>query len=467
MLDMAPDATPHDLDLEQAMLATILADNAALDRVPRLEPAHFHSDVHKGVFAAARKLRHDKQRVSLVTLRGLIGASDPLGGKSILEVLKEYSFGDHKQDATELADALMRFARKRRLQDICTRAAGSVWDLQRPEGEAIADTMRDLDGLLAETRTVQRTEWDAVEGVDDMLKSIEADNRANRIPTGWGSLDAKLGGGLRRGRYNILAGRTSMGKTMCAVCMGTNAAKAGHGVLVLSMEMSKDEWLARMASEETNLPGSPVPYVDALAGRLDQAAHERFVRAALSLRKLPLRVEERSRLSMGEIVMHVRRAAEAFERQGTRLGLVIVDHLGKVRPSDRYKGNTVRELGEVSEGIHHLAKSEDVAVLALHQLNRAVETRENRRPGLADLRDSGNVEQDADVVMFAFRAAYYLAKKEDEPAKELARQAALAAAEHKLEISVAKNRNGSCGGIDLWCDVSTNHIRAIANGGAA
>jgi replicative DNA helicase len=150
----------------------------------------------------------------------------------------------------------------------------------------------------------------------------------------------------------------------------------------------------------------------------------------------------------------------AFEiPNGKRLGLVIVDHLDHMTPSNRYKGNKVQEIGEISMGIARLAKSEQVAVLALHQLNRNPEGRDNKRPELADLRDSGRLEQDADLVLFAYRAAYYLERMKFEDTEESRRIEKLEAKRNELELSIAKQRNGPTCIVELFCDMSANAVR--------
>jgi replicative DNA helicase len=139
---------------------------------------------------------------------------------------------------------------------------------------------------------------------------------------------------------------------------------------------------------------------------------------------------------------------------------VIIDHIGFMTPSNRYRGNRVHEVSEISAGLQRLAKSEVVSVLALHQLNRGTEGRDNKRPQLADLRDSGSLEQDADLVMFAYRSAYYLERmKFDDPDDEAERAQKLEAARNELEVGIAKSRNGPTGTVELYCDMAANAVR--------
>jgi replicative DNA helicase len=292
------------------------------------------------------------------------------------------------------------------------------------------------------------------------LCSVRADDSDRFIPSGLRDLD-ELTGGLRRGDLAYLGGRPNMGKTAIGISIAINAAKAGHGVLIHSLEMDKDALLMRVASEAAYSSQTRVRYADAMRGRLNQSQKEAFVRAGLSRAGLPVLIDERSGLSAMQIAMETRKAQVYFERRGKRLGLVVIDHLTKIRAGKRYAGNRNQEVGEVSNTIKDLAKSENVAVLCLAQLNRAVEARtENKRPQLADLRESGEIEQDADTVLFAYRDAYYLARQrfDEGSSEEKLRLAELKRLEHILEISVGKARNGPDGRIELFCDMGSNVV---------
>ena len=165
-------------------------------------------------------------------------------------------------------------------------------------------------------------------------------------------------------------------------------------------------------------------------------------------------------LSASEIAARTRREAERLKREGRELRLVIIDHLGKVQASDRYKGSKVNEIGELSDAMARLAKRENVAVLALHQINRGVEGRDNKRPALSDLRDSGTIEQDADVVMFVFRAIYYLERlKCDKEEEERERLIKIERKPYDMEIMVAKNRGGATANVDVYANMAANAVR--------
>jgi replicative DNA helicase len=450
---------PSDVGLERALLALVLADNAVLDRFTRLEPEHFYDAVNREVFTTARDLRRDGRPVNLVTLTGLMGG-DPLGGTaSILDAIKAFSLAGELPDATSVEESLIALYVRRRMQAAGEALAGSVQSYATKPAEVIETITRELEDLRALSLPPRRTLWDAEAGIDAMLRAMESDDGTRRVPTGLRDLDARIGG-LRPGELGYLGGRPSMGKSALAACIGANASKAGHGTLVISLEMSKDAWLARLASRAAFSTERPIPYSRALNGDLTQSEREAFARAALTLSGLPMWIEERSGLSALQIIATIRKVKPQFERMGTPLALVIVDHIGKVAATNRYKGNRTYELGEISNELAHLAKSEDVAVLALAQLNRDVDGRENKRPTMPDLRESGRLEEDADTVLFAYREAYYLERQKhpEGSAEEVLRLDQLAQHRNELEVGIGKHRRAAAGTVTLWCDIGSNVI---------
>jgi replicative DNA helicase len=259
-----------------------------------------------------------------------------------------------------------------------------------------------------------------------------------------------------------LAARPSVGKSATAIAIAVNVAKAGHGVLYVSLEMTLEQIEARIASAETYISGKPLPYDRALNRQFSNDERERFVRAGVARNLLPIAIEERPGLSTVEIAARVRKTAQELANKGQRLGLVVIDLLGKVKPRD-LRAPLVQQLGEISNELSALAKSENIALLVLHQLNRGVEGRENKRPNMSDLRDSGNLEQDADNVWLLYRPAYYLARAHDgeRPDEAVKRALELEEKKHILEIDVAKNRNGAVGTVDAFCDLAFNIITDI------
>jgi replicative DNA helicase len=228
------------------------------------------------------------------------------------------------------------------------------------------------------------------------------------------------------------------------------------------MEMPLQAVEARIASSATydrHRPKSGVPYAWALNQNLTSEENGRFVRAGLEMGKLPITIEERASLSTADIALLVRRCAQDFIAKRQRLSVVIVDLLTKVRARD-LRAQVHDQLTQISKDLTALAKTEDVALLVLHQLNRGVEDRDNKRPRKSDLRGSGSLEEDADGIWMLFREGYYEQRADNETAEDtLARQLRLKRLEHKMEIIVEKNRHGPTGTADVFCALECNVIQ--------
>jgi replicative DNA helicase len=377
---------------------------------------------------------------------------------SVLDHLKGFEFAGNVADVGDMAAALRELAQRREIEDLGQRIAGSVHDHAVGPATLLTDAARSVDDLLAGCQPAGKTLWNMQEAVADLLSPVSAEEEC--IATGLADFDSGLGGGLRRASLAVLGGRPSMGKSTFELAVCRRAAKAGHGVLLFSMEMKLRDCMRRMATDACWSREMPVSYAKEAAGKLNERERRTYELGAKTLTDLPIMIEDRTGLTMSEIAAQTRRVAELFARQGKRLSLVIVDHLDHMTPSNRYRGNKVQEVGEYSAGMQRLAKSEQVAVLALHQLNRNPEARDNKRAELSDLRDSGRLEQDADIVLFAYRPAYYLERlKYDDPDDERKRIEMLDAKRHDLEINIAKQRNGPTGTIELFCEMASNAVR--------
>jgi replicative DNA helicase len=288
--------------------------------------------------------------------------------------------------------------------------------------------------------------------------AVDASNGAptRGIPTGLAGLDATIGS-LERGQGSILAARPSMGKTLLALQIAMNAAQAAHGVVYFSHEMG-DIPLAQRALVAVMFDdasgGDPVAYSRIARGRLSGLGIERLDRASAALDAYPLRIEPQPGLSVSQIAARTRQAKKLFEASGTELGLIVVDHIGLVGASSRYAGDRVREIGEISGALHAVAREHDVHVLMLCQLSRAIESRADKRPQLHDLRESGEIEQNADLVMGVYREAYYL-ERSGSPEDALR----LPDFENVAEIGVLKNRQGPTGTVNLFVDLAANAAR--------
>jgi replicative DNA helicase len=453
----APDVV--DIDLERSLIASLLADNGGFDRIGQLEPDDFFDPTHAAVMTAALDLRTERLPVNIVTLRSRFAAVPFRDGQMVIDYLKLLEFAGKAPEVSDMAASVRELSQRRAIKALGEQISSSVHDHAVGPPLLLTDAARAVDNLLAKCRPAGKTLWQMPEAVDDELSAVRGGDADARIPIGFEDLNRAMGG-WRRGELTYLGGRPSMGKSAMAVSFARRAARAGHGIMVFSLEMTCRQWMARMTTDTCWSREQALSYAAALRGGLGERERVIFERGANELRALPMLIEEQSGLSASDIATRTRYAAEYFARQGQKLGLVIVDHLGKVRPSGNYRGQKVYELGEISEAMAHLAKSENVAVLALHQLNRAVEGRDNKRPQLSDLRESGNLEQDADTVMFAYRSAYYLERvRDDDPDEERRRIENLNAKRNDLELQIAKQRNGPTCTVELYCDMAANAIR--------
>lgn len=454
---------PEDLDMERALLALVLADSAALDRLGKLEDDDFADPMNAVVLGAMRDLRAEARPVNLVTMQAKVGGAVFADGTAVLDALRQFSFAGVPPDAHDLAIAIRDKSLRRQIAQLGSDTTSAAWNEADSCGAIVAARIAELDKLMDKCRPDGQVRWTSREAGEELIDYVLNPPENNRIDTGISDLDRMLGG-LGRGEFSILAGRPSMGKSAVAVCLGKGAATTGHGVLIFSLEMMARAWMARMATDAAWGYRSPLAYSDALRHKLKDQQEDRLIRGAQARMPLPLVIHEQAGLTVAEIAAITRRETAIFERQGKRLGLVIVDHLGKVKPKD-YSGDRVREVGAISNALAGLAKREDVAVLALCQLNRGVESRDNKRPSMSDLRDSGDLEQDADTVMFAYREAYYLERQKfDSNDDESVRQEMLEAKRNTLEINIAKQRNGMVGSVDLFIDMPSNAVRNLAVG---
>lgn len=270
--------------------------------------------------------------------------------------------------------------------------------------------------------------------------------------TGLEILDNKLNG-YRRGQLYVVAGRPGMGKSAFMCSSARRTALSGVGVAIFSLEMTRQEIFARMASDHMNMPKAP-GFGELLRGNF-RDMEEQLGAAYEALRRAPMHIDDSARLTFAEIAAKARRLKSEMEAHGVRLGVIWIDHMGLVTPSERYAGNKVAEAGEVSGRARALAKELDCCVVLLCQLSREVEKREDKRPIMSDLRWSGEIEQDAHVIGFLFREEYYLAQDSQ------ADPEALLAARWSIEFLIRKNRSGETADCRLWCSIAHSSIRDI------
>jgi len=441
--------TPANLEAEQALLGALLVNNDAVDRVSEfLRPEHFYHPVHGRVFEACVRFREQHRIAEPRSLRDYFEGDPDLeavGGARYL-----YDLAGAAVSVVNTADygrIVHDLHLRRQLIGLGESVVEGAYDhaLDSTAADQIHETEEKLYKLATEGdfRSGFRPFADVLgEAIDAASKALNRDTHLTGVTTGLVDMDQTLGG-LQRSDLLILAGRPSMGKSALATNMAFSAAKAylqsegkeGAVAALFSLEMSAEQLATRILSDEAEIPSEKIR-----KGEMRRADFPRLTEAAQTLQRVPLFVDD----TAGLTITQLRTRALRLKRQHD-LGLIVVDYLQLMRPSGTSRSdNRVQEISEITRGLKMIAKDLDVPVLALSQLSRAVEQREDKRPQLADLRESGSIEQDADVVMFVFREAYYVSKRE--PAEGTpdhdAWQAEMDRVHNLAEVIVAKQRHG-------------------------
>ena len=455
-------ALPHNIEAEQQLLGAILTNNDVMDRVASIvSPEHFYDPVHRRIFETAAARIHKNLLVSPVTLKPYFEEDEglkELGGPGYLVRLQGASISAFA--ARDYAQMVYDLAIRRELIELGEEIAAKAQtvDTESDPKSQIVDAEQRLYALGEEGKSDS--------GFQSFLKAVtDAVQVANNAymreggmagtSTGLTDLDKKLGG-LHRSDLLILAGRPSMGKTSLATNIAFNIAKAykkgmtdqgvegaieGGSVGFFSLEMSAEQLAARVLSEASEVPSEQIR-----KGDMTETEFRRFVEAAKSLESCPLFIDDTPALPISQLAARARRLKRTHG-----LDVIIVDYLQLVRPATA-KDSRVNEVSEITQGLKAIAKELDIPVIALSQLSRQVENREDKRPQLSDLRESGSIEQDADVVMFVYREEYY--KEREKPGdhdleKMAVWQQEMENLHGKAEVVIGKQRHGPIGTVEL------------------
>ncbi|MEL7459991.1 MAG: replicative DNA helicase [Pseudomonadota bacterium] len=456
------DTEPHNIEAEQQLLGAVLTNNDIYDRVASvISSEHFYDPVHARIFDVAAARISKNALASPVTLKAFLEDDEglkELGGPAYLvrlagAAISSYAARDYAQMIYDLAirRELMGLGR-----DIADKA-GRV-DVDTGPDEQIVEAEQALYALSGSGTTQQgfqsflRAVTDAV-GVANAAFMREGGLAG--ISTGLVDLDKKLGG-LHKSDLLILAGRPSMGKTSLATNIAFNIAKTykkgalpdgsegsvdGGVVGFFSLEMSAEQLAARVLSEASEVPSEQIR-----RGDLTEGEFRRFVDAAKTLEACPLFIDDTPALPISQLAARARRL-----KREHGLDVLIIDYLQLVRPA-KAKDSRVNEVSEITQGLKAIAKELDIPVIALSQLSRQVESRDDKRPQLSDLRESGSIEQDADVVMFVFREEYYKEREKpgDHDLEAMAKwQEEMERLHGRAEVIVGKQRHGPIGTIEL------------------
>jgi replicative DNA helicase len=431
------------VESEAALCGGLMYDNRQIDRVVDLvSPDDFFEPLHGRIFAAIVAEHSKGHNANPITLK-LHFESDPaiadVGGVAYLAELS--GSGAVTIGALDFAREIKELAHRRRLIDglrtVITESHNHATDLKElvsAAEEALADAAE------TDERSSQLTAAQCVARVLDGFNRPQTGVSCNIPP-----IDAALGPILPK-QLVILAARPSMGKSAVASSYGLGAAGRGHGVLFISLEMSAEELGERIAADLCFDSECRVPYGAITAGHVSNEQGRQIARAHVKLEQLPFEIADLATASLSRLNALVRRNARRMAAQGKKLELVIVDYLQLVR-ADHKTRDRYEEVSEVSRGLKALAKANNVGVLALAQLSRNVEQRHDKRPIMADLRDSGQIEQDADSIMFLFREEYYLAQAEPQinDPKRPQWEELMAQAQGKIDFIAAKLRRGKTG----------------------
>ncbi len=463
---------PHNLEAEQALLAAILVNNEAGNKVSGfLKPEHFFEPVHGRIYEAAVRLIEKGQIATPVTLRGFFerdAALDEVGGPQYLARLAGAAVTII--NAEDYARMIHELALRRELIQIGEDMVNAAYEVE-PE-EAAADQIEQAEQqlfALAQEGAPEGGFQPFTRSLTEAIHMVEAaykrDGRLTGVATGLKDLDTKLGG-LHRSDLVVLAGRPSMGKTALATNIAFNAAcdrlrnsdqgETVDGAVVgfFSLEMSAEQLATRVLSEQTAIPSEKLR-----RGQLSNDDFLNVVRVSQELERIPFFIDDTPALSIAALRTRARRLKRLHG-----LGLVVVDYLQLLRPASRSRAdNRVQEISEITQGLKALAKELDLPVLALSQLSRAVEQRDDKRPHLADLRESGAIEQDADVVMFVYREEYYLERRQPEADTEAHEKwlAKMEQVHNVAEIIIGKQRHGPTGMVRLQFDGATTKFRDL------
>ena len=470
-------SAPHNIEAEQALLGAILVNNEAFYRVSDfLNPEHFFEPIHQKIYQLSRDLVRAGKIATPVTLKTFLDGNVDIGGMTVSQYLARLA-----AEATTIINAedygrtIYDLAIRRALiivgEDLVNVAFDAPVD-QSPAAQ-IEEAERRLYELAETGRYdggFQRFAQALTSAVDMAAHAYQRDGKLSGIATGLDDLDRMMGG-LQPSDLLILAGRPGMGKSSLATNVGYNIAKAWRGevradghtitsnggiVGFFSLEMSAEQLATRIISEQTGIPSNQIR-----RGGISEADFERIKDYSVELQHLPFFVDETGGLSVAQLAARARR----LKRQ-RGLDLLIIDYLQLLTGSTkRSSENRVQEITEITTKLKALAKELNVPILALSQLSRQVESRDDKRPQLSDLRESGSIEQDADVVMFIFREEYYhqMRKPLETNREKFAEWLAEGEKVHgKAELIIGKQRHGPTGTVELQFEGAVTRFSSLA-----
>ena len=443
---------PNNIEAEQAVIGSILVSNEIFDEINLiLKSNNFYDPMHQKIFSAIENLIFRGMLANPITLKNYFeDEKDDLNVPDYL--VKVTKFSTSIRQATEYSKIIYDMFVRRELIKISEQTidTAKLNDL-RTSGQSIIENSEKLLYELAE----KGSSYSSLMSFDKALRqTIDMASAAYKneqgivgVPTGLRDLDDRLGG-LHKSDLIIIAGRPGMGKTALATNIAFNAAqklqesgKEKASIAFFSLEMSSEQLSTRILAEQSKIKSN-----DIRRGRISDEQFDRFLETSKNISELPLYIDETPALTIAAMSNRARRIKRLYG-----LDLIIVDYIQLMRGNLNYKDGRVQEVSEITQGLKAIAKELSIPVVALSQLSRQVEQRDNKKPQLSDLRESGSIEQDADVVMFVYRESYYLENKEPKPAtvEHAEWQAKMNEVSNLAELIIGKQRHGPTGNVFL------------------
>ncbi len=442
---------PNNIEAEQAVIGSILVSNDIFDEINTIiSSINFYDPMHQKIFEAVESLIYKGMLANPITLKNYF--EDEKDDLNIPEYLvKITKFSTSVRQAIEYSKIIYDMFVRRELIKISEQTIDSakINDLDI-NGQSIIENSERLLFDLAEKGSFNSS---LVKFDEAMKQTIEMASAAYKneegivgVPTGLRDLDDKLGG-LHQSDLIIIAGRPSMGKTSLATNIAFNAAQKlqesgkKSSIAFFSLEMSSEQLSTRIISEQARISSN-----DIRRGRISDDQFDKFLETSKNISELPLYIDETPAISIAALSNRARRVKRLFG-----LDMIVVDYIQLMRGTTFNKDGRVQEISQITQGLKAIAKELSVPVVALSQLSRQVEQRDDHKPQLADLRESGSIEQDADVVMFVYREGYYLQRKEPREAtvEHAEWQAKMNEVAHLAQIIIGKQRHGPIGNVTL------------------
>ena len=455
---------PNNIEAEQSVIGSILLSNEIFDDINILiRSNNFYDPMHQKIFSAIEKLIYSGTLANPITLKNYFeNEKDELNVPDYL--VKITKFSTSSRQAIEYSKLIYDLFVKRELIKISENIidTAKLNDLDH-DGQSIIENFEKSLFDLAEKGSFNSS---IVKFDEAMKMTIEMASSAYKneegivgVPSGLSDLDDRLGG-MHKSDLLIIAGRPSMGKTALATNIAFNAAKKiqndgrKSSIAFFSLEMSSEQLSTRILAEQSRIKSN-----DIRRGRISEEQFDKFIETSKNISELPLYIDETPAISIAALSNRARRIKRLYG-----LDMVVVDYIQLMKAAN-FKEGRVQEISAITQGLKALAKELSVPVLALSQLSRAVEQRDDKKPQLSDLRESGSIEQDADVVMFVYREAYYLERKEPRPAtvEHAEWQAKMSEVSNLAEIMISKQRHGPTGNIMLEFEAMFTKFKDLQN----